>query len=392
MGSTIITSTVSSSIGVIKSLQSSFVMWGQEIFWAFLTISIVLKCLEYAANKGDIADNLSDWTRELLGSFFFLSLILNLTWLNSLSETVQIMGKTFSGTGLDPSSIIDMGISTGNNLLSPLKDSSSIMNFGISTIILGGCFLFILYCFFNIAFDVGAYMLVLVTIIAVSPIFLACGAWKPTAQIARNAVDAVAGYCVILLGYFIVVFVMNKTINQIVAYIPTDTKPSSYDAYLVVVAACGIFHKFGSLLPPALSKIVTGAISENRGSNIGAMATSVMTLAKSVSAPLQTIAAKLSEAAKSTAQVSTATLSNAMANYRQIASSNPNGSMASKTGAALKQAAGTTAGATANNVSDRFRNIADRASGGGGNDVKSVAERVYQNTQSVKSQTQAKSK
>ena len=373
------------------SFQQDFFGYGQAIFFSLLTIAIVLKALEYAWTK-DITESLPDWIRELIGVSFFWTVMQNISWLSSLPNSANAIGSKYVA-GIDPSSIILQGVIMTNTIMQPLN-KAGLLSAGAAMLVGIGCCFVIMFCLINIAMNVAVTAICTQGIISVSPLFLAAGALKQSSPIARNAIDAVIGNSVKLMGYYLVIFAGNKALTTMAGQISGTFDPNSqsFDQYTYIIAVVALFYGVAKTFPDQLARLVTGVIQENRGINAMAAAMAAVSVAAKAMPAAAAAAKTAGSAFKPAAQAAGATMANALANYREISSSNPNSSTASKAGAALKQAVGTAAGATANNVSDRFRDLASRATGGGGNNVKSVAERVYQNTQSVKSQTQVKSK
>lgn len=384
IGIDVFTTAVNTCNGAIKSLSSQFLGYGQSIFWPLFTISLVLMGLKYMMSK-DITESLPEWIRNVVGIMFFYTLMVNVSWLGSILNSVNVIGKTLAG-GIDPSALIDTGLSLGNAMIKPLADGS-ILDLGFGSLVILACYIVVNVTIFTIALSVSVTLIITQFLITISPIFLAFGAFEVTKQFAKNGIDRIAGNSGKLLGFYLVIFLSNNVLTGLAAQIPQDANPTAFDPYLLLAAITTLLFLLAKNLPQEVGSIFAG-VTDTKGVEVAALAASVAKLTNA----MQQAAKVAKVVANPAAAVAGATMANAMANYRQIASSNPNSSTASKAGAALKQAAGTTAGATANNISDRFRNIADRVSGGSGNNVKSVAERVYQNTQSVKSQTQAKSK
>lgn len=374
-----------------QGIQSDFFGYGQAIFFGLLTIGIVLKALEYAWTK-DVTESLPDWIRELIGAGFFWTVMQNISWLSSLPNSANVIGSKYV-SGIDPSSIILQGVMMTNTIMQPLS-KAGLLKAGAAMFIGIGCCFVIMFCLINIAMNVAVTAICTQGIISISPLFLAAGAFKPSSPIARNAIDAVIGNSVKLMGYYIVIFAGNKALTAMAGQISGTFDPNSqsFDQYSYIIAVVALFYAVAKTFPDQIARLVTGVIQENRGINAMAAAMAAVSVAAKAmpAAAAAAAAAKTAGSAfKPAAQAAGATMANALANYREISSSNPSSTMASKAGAALKQAVGTTAGATASNVSDRFRDLASRATGGGGSNVASVAERVNKVTNSTKAQTQA---
>lgn len=386
-----LTSATNIFVTTFQGMQSDFFGYGQAIFFGLLTISIVMKGLEYGWTK-DITESLPDWIRELIGASFFWTVMQNLSWLTAFVSSASVIGNKYV-SGIDPSSIILQGVTMTNTILQPLNQAG-LLKAGAAMFVGIGCCFVIMFCLINIAMNVAVTAICTQGIISISPLFLAAGALKQSSPIARNAIDAVIGNSVKLMGYYLVIFAGNKALTIMAGQISGTFDPNSqsFDQYSYIISVVAVFYAVAKTLPDQLARLVTGVIQENRGINAMAAAMAAVSVVSKAMPALNaaiTAAQGASSAFKPAAQAAGATMANALANYREISSSNPNSSTASKAGAALKQAVGTAAGATANNVSDRFRDLASRATGAGGNNVASVAERVNKVTNSTKAQTQA---
>ena len=373
--------------------QGDFFTYGSAIFFGLLTISIAYKALEYAWTK-DITESLPDWIRELVGSAFFWTIMQNLTWLASIPNSANFIGKKYLAA-IDPSSIILKGILMSDKIITPLN-SAGLFDTGIVGLLIGVvCCVVIMYCMFNIALEVAVTVIVTQGIICISPLFLAAGALKQSSQIARNSIDVVIANSVKLLGFYLVIATGNKSLDAMTALLPAtfDPKTSSFDQYCLIIAVVALYFAVAKTFPDQIAKLVTGVIQENRGINAMAAATAALSVAAKVNMAANA-ALKATNAVggllKTAGTGAGSTVSNAMANYREISSSQPSRSMASKLGGAVTQTAGNVAKSTGGAVADKFRDIATRASGGTAkSDVQSVSSRMYQATQRTNAQTQA---
>lgn len=387
---------LSSAANIFKTsfqgIQSDFFSYGQAIFFTLLTISIVFKALEYGWTK-DITEGLPDWIRELIGAMFFWTVMQNLSLLASLPNSANFMGGKYL-PALDPSSIILKGVIMTNTIMQPLA-KAGLMDAGIAAMFIGIiCCVVIIFCMVNIALEVAVTLICTQGIISISPLFLAAGAFKPSSQIARNAIDAVIGNSVKLLGFYLVIFAGNKAVDSMSAQIDGTFNQSStsFDQYSYIIAVVALYYSVAKTFPEQVARLVTGVIQENRGINAMAAAAAALSVAaKSYQAATKATEAlkTASNIAKPGVQAGGATMANALANYREIASSNPANSIAKNAGAAAKQALGTVGKATAGNIADRFRDLGSKLTGGSSSGVSSISDRVNKSTNAVKAQTQA---
>lgn len=331
-------------------IQNDFLGYGQSIFYYLLLIAIVLRGLEYMA-KGDIGSNLPEWTRELLIAMFFYTLMLNLPWLSSLPNSATKIGLGYLGT-VDPSSIVVQGVNVENKILDPILNAG-LLDAGAAMIVGIIASVVVAFCMINIAINVALTLIITQALISISPLFLAAGAFRPSVQVARNLIDAIIGNTVKLIGYYIVIYVGNKSITTVMGQIDGtfSATSSSVDQYGYIIAVVALYYAAAKTLPEQLAKLVSGVVQENRGTEIGAAAMAMQKMATSL-APLASQAARMSAGGVS---IAGSTLANAMANYRQISSSQGGG-----IGAATKATAsalGNLAKSTGGSVADKFRSI-----------------------------------
>ena len=370
------------------TIQRDFLGYGQAIYFGLLTIAFVLKFLEYAASK-DVAETVPLWIRELLAAGFFYTVMMNLSWLSSLPQSANSIGLGYLGT-VDPSSIILQGINIANMIMKPLI-AAGFFEAGAAILVGLVCSVVVMYCLINVAVNVAVTMIVTQALISMSPIFLAGGAFHPSRQMARNVIDAIIGNSVKLVGYFLVIYIGNKTLTSIMAQIDGtfNVASISIDQYGCIVAVTALYYALAKTLPDQLAKLVTGLVQENRGTELGAAAMAMQRMANTL-APLAQIAKTTGlPVAAEALKMAGSTMANALANYRQIASSAGTGGLATA-GKATSSAFGNLAKSTGGAVADKYRDLASRTTGGSGNsNVKSVSERMHQATQSTKAQTQA---
>lgn len=371
--------------------QDTFFSYGQDIFFILLTISIVLKGIEYAWTK-DLTESMPDWLRELFGAMFFYTIMQNLKWLITLPASANFIGASI-GLVIDPSSIVLKGVTISNKIMQPLQ-KAGFLDSGLAMLIGIICCVAIMFCMISIAMNVAVTLICTQGLISISPLFLCAGAFKPSAPIARNLIDAIIGNSIKLIGFYLTIYAGNKAMDIMANSIDGTFSPttSSFDQYCYIIAVVTLFYAVAKTFPEQLARLVSGVIQENRG--ISAMAAA--TAAVSAVAKTQTMTSTALKAAQIAGGVlapigraAGAVVANTMAHYRQISSSQSSASAVSKTARAMGNALTTTAKETGNAVSDRFRDITNRATGGSSQSIKSVAERIYQNTQRTNAKTQA---
>lgn len=353
-------------------IQHDFLGYGQAIFFALLTIAVVLGGLEHA-RSGDISSSLPQWMHEILIAMFFYTVMQNLDWLASLPNSANKIGLGYLGS-IDPSSIIMQGINIENKIMQPLL-KAGLFESGASMLVGMISAVVVAYCMINIAINVAVTLIVTQGLISTSPLFLSAGAFKVSRQVARNLIDAIIGNTVKLIGYYLVIYIGNTAIATMISQIDGTFNPdvASIDQYGFIIAITALYFALAKTLPDQLAKLVSGVVQENRGTEIGAAVTAMQRVATSV-APLS---ATLKSATLGSTGIVSATARNALANYRQNTSGG-----AGVIKAATKSGAtglGNLAKSSAGVIADKFR----AASSGG------VTNRMAQATRTAQAQTQA---
>lgn len=366
-------------------IQHDFLGYGQTLFFSLLIIACVLKFLEYSANK-DVAETLPHWIKELLTISFFYTLMINLPWLSSLPNSAKQIGLSYLKK-TDPSTIVTTGITMAAKILKPLNDAG-ILNFSAMTLIGVICAGVVVFCMVSIAVNVAVTLIVTQALISISPLFLAGGAFYATRQMARNAIDTIIGNSVKLLGYYLVIYAGNKTIDELMTQIAGtfDPKTVALDQYGLIIAVTTLYYAMAKTLPDQLAKLATGLVQDNRGTDIGTAAVALQKIASSLTPFSKMASSTIAAAAKNR----TNTEGSRGANYQEIKSNSGRGGISAASKAATS-AIGNLAKSTGGALANKYKDLASKDTGGASNpNAKSVSQRMNQSTKAQISSTTKK--
>jgi P-type conjugative transfer protein TrbL len=366
-------------IHVFTSYTHQFIQWGAGLFISLLSISLAWLGLHYAFNKDSFTDAMSDFLKRFWKVSLFYFLLIQANWLLDLLHSIQWMGQSLLHAPVDPSSIIADGIGLGNKIIIPIS-KSSLLTMGFSMIVIGAVYLGILFVFISIAIDLAATLISTLALISMSSLFLAFGALETTQNIARQCLDTILGNCVKLLGIYLTVGTGMQTVNAIVNSIPI--KVIQLDPYAWVVASVWLLWVLSKNLPNQLGRMVSGTLHEHQGTSAAALAMAAVQIAKTATPP-----AKMAvDGAMGIAKIAGGALANAKAHFNDIPSS---GGLGSRATLAASRAAVEVTKAGLGAVSDHFKHLSNKLSGGPGlanrrSDIPGVAERLYSQTQDLK--------
>lgn len=304
--SDILTTATKSYMTTFQGYEQQFMQWGSSLFFGVLTINLVMAMVWVAFDKGSLPEAMSSFLKKLFVSSVFYTILLHPEWAHSVLDGAKEMGKKLGGNPLDPSNIVSQGIGMANQVLAPIKEMA-IWKMGFGAIIGTLVYLSLLYVFGRIALDVALAIVMTGALITTSCFFLGFGGFSVTQAIARQSIDAVIGYCVKLLGYYMVISAGLDTLDILKAGIPATpdaVKSVGFDDYAWLLVGAWLFYVIARNLPEQMAKIVCSGIQESRGTDVAAMALSAVRLATQSMAPQKgSPAAVAGKAAKGLAKI-----------------------------------------------------------------------------------------
>lgn len=379
----ILTTAAQSYMTTFSGYVNQFLQWGQWLFFSLLVINLVWIALWHAFDRHSFSESMPAFIKKFFVITLFYTIMMNPSWLGELVQTVQFMGSTLTHNPIDPSSIISEGIGIGNQIIIPIE-KSSLLTLGFGLIIVSIVYIIILFVFISIALDLALTLILTSALIAIATFFLGFAALSATTQIARQTLDVILANCVKLLGIYLVVAAGSQTMMAVTSSIPTSIV--SFDPYAWIVAVALLFWLVAKNLPNQLAKIVSGSIQETHGTDAAALAMSAVNYAQTAM-PAVKLA---SGAAAGIAKIAGSTAYNATSHFSKATSGGSD--LVAGLGAAVGGSMAHLGKAIGNNLSDHFKHIGSKLAGGSGLNEKSlptIAERLYQSAQDVKSSAQA---
>ena len=267
--SQVLTAATQDFIHIFNGYFTDFFKWGQWLFFALLTINLVILCLWYAFDRESFTDGVGQFIRKFFGITLFYTLMMHHSWLLQLAESTTSMGKTLTGAEVDPSSIVGTGIAIANNVWSTVKSFNPFtITSGVFLMII--TYVVILFSFISIGLQLAVTMIITQLLIIISTFFLGFGAISATTQIARNTLDVILANCVKLLGIYMVVGAGSQVISKIENVI--NNNMNNIDMYWWLLSGVLLFWLLSKNLPEQLAKIVSGVVQETHGHSSAAIA------------------------------------------------------------------------------------------------------------------------
>lgn len=289
--STIITQAANSYITTFQGYESTFIGWGKTLFFSLLGINLVWICLWAAIDRSTISDAFSEFLKKFFVATVFYTILLHPEWLHSVMKGSDEMGKQLNNSVLDPSSIISQGLQIANLIIKPVNEMG-LFDISIGMLIALIVYVCTLYIFIHIAMEVALAMIMTTALITTSCFLLGFGAFEATMAIARQSIDATIGYCVKLLGYYLVISAGIKTFSMMTnpTFLPSTPEAleqGGFDSYAWLIAVAWLFHLVAKNLPDQMARIISGGIQESRGVGMASAVLSAIKLATQSIKPQQ---------------------------------------------------------------------------------------------------------
>lgn len=385
----ILTTAAQSYMTTFSGYVNQFLQWGQWLFFSLLVINLVWMTLWHAFDRHSFSESMPSFIKKFFVIALFYTIMMNPSWLGEILQTVQFMGSTLTHSPIDPSSVISEGIGIGNQIIIPIE-KSSILTLGFGLIIISIVYIIVLFVFISIALDLALTLIITSALIAIATFFLGFAALGATTQIARQTLDVILANCVKLLGIYLVVAAGSQTMIAVTSSIPNVI--TTFDPYAWIVAVALLFWLIAKNLPNQLAKIVSGAFQETHGTDAAALAMSAVNYAQTAM-PAVKLA---SGAAQGIAKIAGSAAYNATSHFSKATSGGSD--LVTGLGAAVGGSMAHLGKAIGSNLSDHFKDIGNKLAGGPGLKEKTsegkekplptIAERLYQSAQDVKSGAQ----
>lgn len=364
-------------IHTFNGFQSQCLLWGQTLFFSLLGINLVWLCFKHAVEHRSVSESMPKFIGQFFVISFFYTLMMNVPWLTSMLDSVLMMGQKLNHLPVDPSSLISDGFGLGNQILQPLN-KASLLTSGFGVLFVGIVYLIIMFVYISVALDLSLMLITTTALISVSTFFLGFAALGATTHIARQTLDVILINCIKILGIYLVIACGSQTLLTAANTIPTD-KISDFEPYWWLVADAGLFWLIVKNLPNQLSRIISGVFQESKGAGVIASTVAAINDTK-MAMPAVNLAAAT---AMGVAKLATSVGANAVVHGMKGASM---GGVAAGAVAAVGGSMKDLGAAVKGSVSDHFKSMAGKSfkDSSGQNAIPSVAERMYQGTQKVK--------
>lgn len=281
--STILTQATQSYLATFQGFESQFVSWGQWLFFSIFSINVVWILMWHIIEKKGFEESFAEFSKKLVVAVIFLTILMHPEWAHSILESSKTMGSKLLGQPLDPSSIVSEGIAIGNLLLKPINEMG-IFDATIGLIIVAVVYLFLLYVFIYVALQVSIALIMCSALITISCFFLGFAGLEAIQPVAKQTIDTVIGYCMKLLGFYVVIAAGLKTFSYMTApgFLPDSPEmleTNGFDSYWWLCITAAIFYELAKLLPEQMARLVSGGIQESRGLSAAAAITAAVGVA-----------------------------------------------------------------------------------------------------------------
>jgi type IV secretion system protein TrbL len=184
---TITNSYQTASSGWFSTLQA----YAHSLFWLLAAIELAWAAITWTFKKDAMPSFMAAFIKKIMGiSFFYALLLYASTWIPAIINSFQTAGKAaggFSGAGITPSSVIDLGISTAGQMLEKIKDLS-LFDSPMSIVVAGLSALGIVIAFTIIAAQLMIALIESYIIIGAGVLFLGFGGSRWTSDFAHKYV------------------------------------------------------------------------------------------------------------------------------------------------------------------------------------------------------------
>jgi type IV secretion system protein TrbL len=184
---TITNSYQSASSGWFSTLQA----YAHSLFWLLAAIELAWAAITWTFEKDAMPSFTAALIKKIMGiSFFYALLLYASTWIPAIINSFQTAGKSaggFSGAGITPSSVMDLGIATAGQMLEKIKDLS-LFDSPMTIVVAGLSAIGIVIAFTIIAAQLMIALIESYIIIGAGVLFLGFGGSRWTSDFAHKYV------------------------------------------------------------------------------------------------------------------------------------------------------------------------------------------------------------
>lgn len=280
---TITNSYQTASSGWFSKLQG----YATTLFWLLAAIELVWAAITWALEKDAMTTFMAAFIKKIMGIGFFYALLLYAsTWIPAIINSFQTAGKNaggFSGAGITPSSVIDLGIGTAALMLEKIKDLS-LFDSPMTIVVAGLSALGIVLAFTIIAAQLMIALIESYIIIGAGVLFLGFGGSRFTTDFAHKYVCyAFANGVKLFMLYLILAIGMAQAETW-----GTLLSTTELNNIFAVLGASLVLAFLSFQIPGLAASMLSGAPSLTAGSaaqSVAILAAGAMTGAAAVASP-----------------------------------------------------------------------------------------------------------
>ncbi len=281
---TITNSYQSASSGWFSKLQG----YATTLFWLLAAIELAWAGITWALEKDAMTTFMAAFIKKIMGiSFFYALLLYASTWIPAIINSFQTAGKNaggFSGAGITPSSVIDLGISTAAQMLEKIKDMS-LFDSPMTIVVAGLSALGMVIAFTIIAAQLMIALIESYIIIGAGVLFLGFGGSRFTTDFAHKYVCYAFANGVKLFMLYLILAIGMAQAETWGALLAT----SELNNIFAVLGASLVLAFLSFQIPGLAASMLSGAPSLTAGSaaqSMAILAAGAITGAAAVTSPV----------------------------------------------------------------------------------------------------------
>lgn len=305
--SSIISTTITNYMNTFDSFSNQFLIWGKEIFFVSLGITIVWMCLWNAFDKSSFNESMASYLKEfVIITIFFTVMIYANEYLKSVADTAKIIGAKLCNANIDPSALIDQGSALANKILS-IPHKKGLLDALFSAVVLGIIYLIINLAFIAVAIEVAVTKLTIYFFISIASFLLAFCVFPFTRQIARKTIDIVFSNTMKLTAIYILIAAGNHIFTDIAKLVDNPTKNDVFTVCSWAIAATYLFLTLIKTIPNIMGNLFSNIAQGNSGvaSAAAAVGGSMYLGAKKAFSEIKATLGNAAKISSSTAKIAT---------------------------------------------------------------------------------------
>jgi type IV secretion system protein TrbL len=262
--------------------------YATSLFWLLAAIELAWAAITWALEKDAMTTFMAAFIKKIMGiSFFYALLLYASTWIPAIINSFQTAGKTaggFSGAGITPSSVIDLGISTAAQMLEKIKDMS-LLDSPMTIVVAGLSALGMVIAFTIIAAQLMIALIESYIIIGAGVLFLGFGGSRFTTDFAHKYICyAFANGVKLFMLYLILAIGMAQAETW-----GTLLSTTQLNNIFAVLGASLVLAFLSFQIPGLAASMLSGAPSLTAGSaaqSMAIMAAGALTAGAAVTSPV----------------------------------------------------------------------------------------------------------